>query len=69
MKTVALAAIRLYQATVSPYMRGACRHEPTCSHYAYEAISKYGVVKGIRLAAGRLGRCRPFGTLGYDPVP
>ncbi|MDA1188159.1 MAG: membrane protein insertion efficiency factor YidD [Chloroflexi bacterium] len=69
MKTLALGAIRLYQLTVSPYLRGACRHYPSCSHYTYEAISKHGVLKGIKMGLGRLGRCRPFGSRGYDPVP
>ena len=65
---VALAAIRLYQFTLSPYFRGACRHEPSCSHYAHDAIARHGA-RGLRLALKRLLRCRPFGTRGYDPVP
>ncbi|MCH7800385.1 MAG: membrane protein insertion efficiency factor YidD [Chloroflexi bacterium] len=69
MRTFALGAIRLYQLAISPYWPGRCRHEPTCSRYAQEAINKHGVARGIRLALGRLGRCRPFGTSGYDPVP
>ena len=69
MQWVALAAIRLYRSTISPYWGGYCRHTPTCSHYAYEAVSRYGVVKGVWLATRRLGRCRPLGTSGYDPVP
>lgn len=69
MGKIALAAIRLYQMAVSPYWPGRCRHEPTCSYYAQEAIAKHGVRKGGWLAARRLGRCRPFGSNGYDPVP
>jgi len=69
MRSVALAAIRLYQVALSPYLPGVCRHTPTCSNYAYEAICRYGVIKGIWLGARRLGRCRPLGTRGYDPVP
>ena len=69
MRTLALGAIRAYQLAVSPYWPGRCRHQPTCSAYAQEAITKHGVGKGIRLALGRLGRCHPFGTSGYDPVP
>ena len=54
---------------MSPYLRGYCRHNPTCSNYTYQAISKYGAVKGIWLGVRRLSRCRPLGTSGYDPVP
>ena len=69
MRRLALLAIRLYQWSMSPYLRGHCRHTPTCSNYTYEAISKYGAVKGIWLGVRRLSRCRPLGTSGYDPVP
>ena len=47
----------------------ACRFEPTCSHYGYQAIDKYGLVKGGWLAAKRVARCQPFNPGGYDPVP
>ncbi len=69
MRSMATGAIRLYQIVVSPYIPGACRHTPTCSRYASEAISRYGVIKGGWLGIRRLGRCRPMGTSGYDPVP
>ena len=69
MRKLALQAIRLYQLAISPYWKGYCRHTPTCSYYATEAVSKYGAFKGVRLTAGRLLRCRPLGTKGYDPVP
>ena len=69
MRKLALAAIRLYQMAISPYVGGYCRHTPSCSYYAIEAIDKYGAIRGIGLAAKRLGRCRPLGTSGYDPVP
>lgn len=68
-KTAALAAIRLYQTAISPYLPGLCRYSPSCSSYAYEAIAEHGVAKGAALAAKRLARCRPFGGRGYDPVP
>ena len=68
MKEFVLAIIRVYQATVSPYLTGTCRHYPSCSHYAHEAVLKYGVMGGIRMTLGRLVRCRPFGSYGYDPV-
>ena len=69
MRKLSLAAIRFYQIAVSPYMPGMCRHTPSCSHYAYEAIGRHGVVRGTWLGLKRLGRCRPMGTSGYDPVP
>ena len=49
--------------------RGTCRFTPTCSQYAKEAITKYGVFKGVWLSARRLGKCHPFHAGGYDPVP
>ena len=69
MRNAALATIRLYQRAVSPYLPPACRYSPSCSGYAYEAIDRYGLLKGCWLAAKRLGRCQPFGSSGYDPVP
>ena len=68
LRLVALTAIRLYQLTLSPFLRGACRHHPSCSHYAHEAIERHGA-RGLGMAVKRLLRCRPFGTHGYDPVP
>ena len=69
MKAAALWFMHLYQLTLSPYWPGSCRHTPTCSHYARQAVQKYGVLKGGWLAAKRLARCRPLGTRGYDPIP
>ena len=70
MKTVFLALIRFYQKYISSCTPPCCRFIPTCSQYAYEAISKYGALKGGVLALWRLLRCNPFnkGDL-YDPVP
>lgn len=70
MKKVFLALIRFYQKHISPCTPPCCRFIPTCSQYAYEAISKYGVLKGGVLALWRLLRCNPFnkGDI-YDPVP
>jgi putative membrane protein insertion efficiency factor len=65
---LALRLIRGYQRFVSPLAPPACRFEPTCSHYAYEAIAKYGIIKGGRLAVWRVLRCNPWGGSGYDPV-
>ena len=64
-----MGAIRVYQSTVGPALLQACRFEPTCSHYAYTALERYGVFRGTWLALRRLARCQPFGGSGYDPVP
>lgn len=69
MKYLALALIRFYQKFISPALPPACRFYPTCSHYSYQAIEKYGLIKGGWLAVKRIGRCHPFHPGGYDPVP
>jgi putative membrane protein insertion efficiency factor len=46
-----------------------CRFEPSCSNYAYQAIERHGLLKGVFLGVKRLARCRPYGGAGYDPVP
>ena len=70
MKKFLLKLIRLYRATRSPYSRGCCKFHPTCSAYAYEAIEKYGCLKGGWLALKRLLRCNPFYKGDReDPVP
>lgn len=70
MKTILLALIRFYKRAISPYTPGSCRFQPTCSQYAYEAITKYGAWKGGWLAVYRLLRCNPFNKQNpYDPVP
>jgi hypothetical protein len=68
-KRAALAVIRLYQLTLSPFLGRQCRFHPTCSHYAAEAIAKFGVLRGSWLALRRLLRCHPFHPGGFDPVP
>lgn len=70
MRKLLLLLIRFYQKAISPHFPGCCRFRPTCSAYAFEAIQKYGVIKGGRLALRRILRCRPFykGDV-YDPVP
>ena len=70
MKKLFLFLIRFYQKHISPCSPPRCRFIPTCSNYAYEAIHKYGVLKGGWLALRRLARCNPFykGNF-YDPVP
>lgn len=69
MKYVAMALIRLYQLTLSPILPPSCRYEPTCSHYSYDAIKRFGFLKGGWLAIKRISRCHPFHPGGYDPVP
>ena len=69
MKYAVLSVIWVYQTTLSPLLPTSCRFYPSCSHYSQEAVEKYGVVKGIWLGIKRLGRCRPLGGQGYDPVP
>lgn len=66
---VALVAIGLYRRALSPLLPPACRFEPSCSAYGHEAIARYGILAGGRLAAWRILRCNPFGGRGYDPVP
>ncbi len=69
MKRLALALIRLYKRFISPMLPPSCRFEPTCSVYTYQAIEKYGVIKGGILGAKRIARCHPLNPGGYDPVP
>jgi putative membrane protein insertion efficiency factor len=69
MKKILLAMIRFYQRHISPAFPAHCRFTPTCSQYAWEAITKYGALKGVGLAIWRILRCNPFCKGGYDPVP
>lgn len=69
MKAVALALIRFYKRFISPVLPPSCIYEPTCSVYTYQAIEKYGVIKGGWLGIKRISRCHPFHPGGYDPVP
>lgn len=68
-KSFVLASIRFYQHAVSPHFPPSCRYTPTCSSYAYEAVAKYGPLKGTWMAVKRILRCHPFHSGGYDPVP
>jgi len=69
MRQLAVFLIRLYQWTVSPLLGPRCRFYPSCSQYALEAITRFGVLKGTGLGLVRLLRCNPWNLGGYDPVP
>ncbi len=64
-----LIMIRLYQYLVSPVLGPHCRFSPSCSEYAYQALTRYGLIKGTRLAVCRIFKCHPFHPGGIDPVP
>ncbi|HMI53747.1 MAG TPA: membrane protein insertion efficiency factor YidD [Candidatus Saccharimonadales bacterium] len=67
---MALFALRFYKAYLSILFAGSCRFEPTCSRYAYEAIERFGVWRGVWMGMKRLARCHPLsGKFGHDPVP
>ncbi|MBI4301740.1 MAG: membrane protein insertion efficiency factor YidD [Chloroflexi bacterium] len=69
MKIMALALIRLYQVTLSRVSSPSCRYIPSCSQYGYEAIQRYGLIKGGWLTLRRLARCNPWARGGVDLVP
>jgi len=69
LKQLAIAAIRFYQVYLSRLKPPTCRFRPTCSHYAIEALQRYGFVRGLYLALKRIARCNPFTPGGYDPLP
>jgi uncharacterized protein len=64
-----LLSVRFYIVFLSPFLGGACKFYPSCSNYAYEAVTRHGARRGAALAMKRLLRCRPFTKGGYDPVP
>ena len=69
MKTVLIALMRFYRYAISPMLERNCRFHPTCSEYAIEALERHGALRGGWMAAKRVGRCHPFNSGGYDPVP
>jgi putative membrane protein insertion efficiency factor len=69
MKYIGMGLIRVYQLTLAKVLPPSCRFEPSCSHYTYEAINKYGLIKGSWMGFKRILRCNPFNPGGYDPVP
>lgn len=62
-------SVRAYRLLFSPWVGHNCRFQPTCSAYALEALAKHGGIKGAWLTLRRIGRCQPWGSDGYDPVP
>ncbi|MBI3986295.1 MAG: membrane protein insertion efficiency factor YidD [Lentisphaerae bacterium] len=69
MKSALILLVRLYQWTLSPFLGGSCRYNPSCSEYCVEALRRHGSLKGLTLGIRRLARCHPFHTGGWDPVP
>ncbi|HEY8464752.1 MAG TPA: membrane protein insertion efficiency factor YidD [Bacillota bacterium] len=69
MKKAILYMIKLYQKFLSPLKPASCRFYPTCSQYTFQAVSRFGVTKGIILGIRRILRCNPFFKGGYDPIP
>jgi uncharacterized protein len=66
---VLLGPVYFYKYAISPLTPATCRHDPTCSEYAVQAIKIHGPFRGFLLATRRIMRCHPWGTHGYDPVP
>lgn len=69
MRRVALWMIRGYQRAISPLLPPSCRFVPSCSDYGYQAIEKYGIIRGGAMTVWRILRCNPFNKGGFDPVP
>ena len=68
LKKISLKLILLYKLSLSPYLGGNCKYEPSCSSYGFEAINKHGFLKGFYMTFLRLIKCNPFSRGGYDPI-
>lgn len=64
-----IVPVKLYQWIISPWLPNACRYNPTCSHYAIDALKVHGPIKGLYLATRRIFSCHQWGGWGFDPVP
>ncbi|MCX7072985.1 MAG: membrane protein insertion efficiency factor YidD [Gammaproteobacteria bacterium] len=69
MRAILTGPIRAYQRVLSPLLGPRCRFHPSCSHYALEAIERFGAARGSWLAIKRISRCHPLNAGGLDPVP
>lgn len=69
MRQIILSLIRIYQWSISPFLGHNCRFEPSCSQYGFDAIQRFGVVRGGKFTLLRLLKCHPFHRGGWDPVP
>ena len=69
MKAFLIALVKFYRRNISPYTKPSCRYVPTCSAYAVEAVTEWGILCGTLLALRRVIRCNPFSKGGHDPVP
>ena len=67
-RRLAITPLRVYQAVISPALGPRCKYYPSCSEYAVQAITRFGILRGLVLAAWRLLRCNPFSHGGFDPV-
>jgi putative membrane protein insertion efficiency factor len=65
---IVVLPIRLYQRLISPALGSRCKYYPSCSEYAAQAIQRFGILRGLVLAAWRLLRCNPWSRGGFDPV-
>ena len=68
LRKILVAPIRVYQWLISPLLGDTCKYYPSCSEYAAQAIERFGILRGLVLAAWRLLRCNPLSRGGYDPV-
>lgn len=64
-----MGLIRVYQRVIAPILPQSCRFSPSCSEYMYEAIRKFGILRGAYLGVKRILRCHPWSPGGIDPIP
>jgi putative membrane protein insertion efficiency factor len=67
-RRIAVVPIVVYRRVISPLLPPRCKYAPSCSEYAIQAISEFGILRGLVLAGWRLLRCNPFSHGGFDPV-
>ena len=64
-----IVLVKAYRLMISPFLAPSCRHAPSCSEYAVEALNRHGAARGSWLTLKRISRCHPWHVGGYDPVP